>query len=267
LIKLVKRVWSGSITFGLVNLPVTTYSATETKEFSFSQLCPEGHKIKYKRICPVDDKEINYSEIQRGYELTKDQYLLINNDDLEKISVQGSKSINIREFVNLSELDPLYIEKSYYVVPDLRISNDKAYKLILKILNDSKKIAVGTIVIRDKEDIVILRAYQKCILMHTIKYIEEIRPTDEIPEIRDMIKLDTKISGEELKLAKTLVEKFTNKKLDLSTYKDTYTIELRKLIDAKINGKQIKAKPEIKVKESPDLLAALKASIDGNWSK
>jgi DNA end-binding protein Ku len=115
----VSTVWSGSISFGLVNIPIRLYTATDTsKDFSFNQLDAKGHRVRYKKWCPVEERVVPYSEIQKGYEIAKDQYVVIKKQDLEKIAVESSKTIDIKEFIDEQELDPLFIEKSYYLVPD-----------------------------------------------------------------------------------------------------------------------------------------------------
>lgn len=255
------QIWSGSISFGLVTVPVKLFPATEDKQFSFNQLCPEGHRIKYKRWCPVEEKEISYSDIQKGYEIEKDNYVVVEKKDLDKIRLKTTKSIDIKEFVEAKELDPILVEKSYYVAPDTKHGNDKAYSLLVKVMSDTNKIAIGKTILRDKENIVALRPYQRGIVMHVLRYLDEVRPTDEIPEITDAAKQRSKLESEEVSLAKMLVEKFSSKELDLSEYHDTYAEELEKLIDAKRKGKPIVAKPETKQKAPPDLLEALKASM------
>jgi DNA end-binding protein Ku len=261
------QIWSGSISFGLVTIPIKLFPATEEKQFSFNQLCPKGHRIKYKRWCPVEEKEIAYQEIQKGYQIQKDEYVVIQPQDLDKIKIKSTKSIDIKEFVSITELDPILLEKSYYIAPDTKKGNDKAYALLAKVLTDSKKIAIGKIVLRDKENIVALRPHQRGMIMHILKYLDEIRPTDDIPEIKEAVSSAKKLEPEEISLAKMLVDKFSSKELDLSEYSDTYTKELEKLIDAKATGRPIVAIAESKQKVKPDLLEALKASMQIKKSK
>src|SRR5262249_17183166 len=142
------QIWSGSISFGLVTIPVKLYPATEERQFSFNQLCPNGHRIRYKRWCPVEEKEVQYSDIKKGYELEKDNYLVLEKSDLEKVKLKTTKSIDIKEFVEFKELDPILIEKSYYVAPDTKHGNSKAFSLLVKVLMDTKKIAIGKVILR-----------------------------------------------------------------------------------------------------------------------
>lgn len=261
------QIWSGSISFGLVTIPIKIFPATEDNQFSFNQLCPKGHRIKYKRWCPVEEKEISYQEIEKGYQIQKDEYIVIEPKDLEKIKIKSTKSIDIKEFVSVTELDPILIEKSYYIAPDTKKGNDKAYSLLSKVLTDSKKVAIGKIVLRDKENIVALRPYQRGMVMHILKYLDEIRPTDDITELKEAASSAKKLEREEISLAKMLVDKFSSKELDLSEYTDSYTKELERLIDAKARGKPIVAKEEPVQKVKPDLLEALKASMQIKKSK
>jgi len=253
-------IWKGSISFGLVNIPIGIYLATEDKEFSFNQLCNKAHKIRYKKWCPVEEREVSYSEIKKGYEIAKDEYIVIDKSDLDRIKLKTTNTIDIEEFVDEKELDPILIEKSYYIAPDNKKNkNDKAYSLLVKVLTDTKKVAVGKVVLRDKEHLVVLRPYQRELVMHILHYLDEIRPADEIPELKDMQRLSP--DNKELSLGKLLVENLSSQHLDLSKYSDAYTKELEKLIDSKVKGKPVSEKPVEKVKETQDLVAALKASL------
>jgi len=255
-----RSMWKGSVSFGLVNIPVKVYLATEDREFSFNQLCANGHKIQYKKWCPVEGREVSYSEIKKGYEITKDNYVVVDKGDLDKIKLKTTSTIDVREFIQEKELDPILIEKSYYVAPDNKGGNDKAYSLFVKVLDETKKIAIGKVVFKDKEHIIALRPYQRGILMHILHYIDEIRPVDEISELKGMQRAN--VDSKELSLGKLLVENLSTKHFDVSQYSDAYAKELEKLIDSKVKGKTIIAKPVEKVKgDTRDLIAALKASL------
>ncbi|HMH10400.1 MAG TPA: Ku protein [Candidatus Nitrosopolaris rasttigaisensis] len=253
------KTWKGSISFGLVNIPVGVYLATEDREFSFNQLCANGHRIRYKKWCPVEEREVAYSDIKKGYEITKDQYIILEKQDLDKIKLKTTNTIDIKEFVDEKELDPIMIEKSYYVAPDNKTKNDKAYSLLVKVLTETKKIAVGKVVFKDKEHIVALRPYQRAIVMHLLHYLDEIRPVDEISELKELQRAN--VDTKELSLGKMLVENLSSEHFDLSQYSDAYAKELEKLIDSKAKGKPIVAKPEKVKEQTKDLVAALKASL------
>ena len=252
--------WKGSISFGLVNIPIALYLATEGREFSFNQLCSKGHKIRYKKWCPVEEREVSYSEIKKGYVIAKDDYIVIDKQDLDRIRLKTTNTIDVKEFVDEKELDPILIEKSYYIAPDNKKNkNDRAYSLFVRVLTDTKKVAVGKVVLKDKEHLVVLRPYQRELVMHIIHYLDEIRPADEIPELKEMQRVS--LNSNELSLGKLLVDNLSSEHLDLSKYSDAYTKELEKLIDSKVKGKPVSEKPVEKVKETQDLVAALKASL------
>jgi DNA end-binding protein Ku len=266
-----RSIWKGAISFGLVNIPIQVFSAEQKEEYtSFSQLCQKGHRIKYKKWCPVEDREVPWSEIKKGYEITKNNYVLIEKEEIENIKLKTTNTIEIKEFINSEEFDPLFIEKSYYIGPDTgkkKKGSDntantipaKAYSLFVKILNETKKVAIGKVVLRDKEQLVGLRAYQRGLVMHQLKYLDEIRPMDEIGGLDSAQKID----ANELSLGKTLVENLTAEEFDLGQYSDAYAKELEKLIEAKSRGEKVAIKEEEeKPEETTDLLKALRASIN-----
>lgn len=260
-----RSMWKGSVSFGLVNIPVGVFLATEDREFSFNQLCANGHRIRYKKWCPIEEREVSYSEIKKGYEITKDQYIVLEKGDLDKIKLKTTNTIDIKEFVDEKDLDPILIEKSYYVAPDSKNKNDKAYSLLVKVLTETKKIAVGKVVFRDKEHIIGLRPYQRALVMHLLHYMDEIRPVDEISELKGLQRAN--VDNKELSLGKLLVENLSSEHFDVSQYSDAYAKELEKLIDLKAKGKVIVAKPEKMREETKDLVAALKASLQKTKSK
>lgn len=274
---MVSTVWSGSISFGLVNIPIKLYTATDTsKNFSFNQLDAKGHRIRYKKWCPVEEREVPYSEMQKGYEIAKDQYVIIEKQDFDKIAVEGTRTIDIKEFINEQDLDPLFIEKSYYVAPDSaankggrrKVRNpssvstqDKAFSLLVKVLHDKKKAAIGKVVLRsEREHLVAIRAYQRGLVLHTLHYISEIRPLEDIKEISET--KVPQIDEKESSLGQLLVENLTSEDFDISRYDDEYTEQLEKLINAKAKGKAHLIKRATKApKQTQDLVAALKASL------
>jgi DNA end-binding protein Ku len=276
MISLVSTIWTGSISFGLVNIPVRLYSAIDTsRDFSFNQLDKEGHRIRYKKWCPVEEREVDFSEIQKGYEIAKDQYVVIEKQDLERIAVESTRTINIKEFVDEQEIDPLFVEKSYYVAPDstekrgrkkakensVPAIQDKAYSLLVKVLHDTKRAAIGKVVIRgEREHLVAIRAYQRGLVLHTLHYLTEIKPVEAITEISEG-KVPT-IDEKERSLGQLLVENLTNNDFDISRYHDEYTEELEELITAKAKGKVRTVRQATKEpQQTQDLIAALKASL------
>src|ERR687895_572038 len=256
-------IWKGSISFGLVNIPIQVFSATQREDYtSFNQLCDKEHKIRYKKWCPVEEREVPWSEIKKGYEIVKNDYIVIEKEDLDKIKLKTNNTIEVKEFIEAEEFDPIFIEKNYYVGPDpgkkKTEASTRAYSLLVKILHETGKIAIGKVVLREREQLVALRAYQRGLVMHQLKYLEEIRPMDEIGNLDSLQKVESK----ELSLGKTLVENLTTEKFDPGQYSDTYAKELEKLIEAKSKGQKIVAKEEEeKPEETTDILEALKASL------
>jgi len=251
--------WRGSISFGLVTIPVKLYTATNKREYVFNQLCESGHRIKYKKWCPTEDREVPYSEIKKGYEVTKDNYIVFEKEDLQKIRLKTTRSIDIKEFIDEDELNPIFIDDSYYVAPDSKNGNEKPYALLVKILNDNKMVAIGKVILKDKEDLIALRPYQRGIVMHVLNYLDEMKPVDEIPE---MTGPKSKLDPQEISLGKLLVQKYRNKEFDIGEYSDSYIQELKKLIDAKSKGKIFVTSTPKEKGSTKDLLQALKASIE-----
>jgi DNA end-binding protein Ku len=275
-----KSIWKGSISFGLVNIPIKLYTTTDYNDgYSFNQLDQEGHKIQYKKWCPVEQREIPYSEIKKGYEISKDKYVLIEKEDLEKIKVKTTKTIDIKEFIDTKEFDPILIEKSYYVAPDngndsqrnnkskkkiINSSSIKAYNLFIDTIRETDKIAIGKVVLKDKEHLVALRSYQKGLVMHQLMYQEEIKPINEIegmPGSENSIP-SPPVDKREIELGKILVDNLTNKEFDASLYFNDYAKQLEELISAKAEGKVYNSKEkEIEADVGDNLLEALKASV------
>ena len=265
-----RSMWKGSISFGLVNIPIQVFSATHKEDYtSFNQLCEKGHKIKYKKWCPVEEREVPYSELKKGYQISKDNYAVIEKEDLDKIKLKTTQSIDVKEFIDSKDFDPLLIEKSYYVAPEKNKKTgaiDKAYTLFARVINETNKIAIGKVVLKDREHLVALRAYQRGIVMHQLRYIDEIKPLDEVEGMDGSISSQQpSIDNKELSLGKTLVENLSSKEFDIGQYSDEYTKQLEQLINAKIAGKQtLNVTESGNAKEdnvSKNLLEALKASV------
>jgi DNA end-binding protein Ku len=258
-----RSIWKGNISFGLVNIPVQVFSAVQREDYtSFDQLCEKGHKIKYKKWCPVEEREVPWSEIKKGYEITKNNYVVLEKEEIDKIKLKSTKTIEIKEFIELEDFDPIFVEKNYYIGPDVgkkkAESAAKAYSLFVKVLKETKNIAIGKVVLREKEHLVALRAYQRGLVMHQLRYLDEIRPMDEI----DGIDAPQKIDARELSLGKTLVDNLRSEKFDPGQYSDTYAKELEKLIEAKSKGQKVTIKEEEEEpEETTDILEALKASL------
>ena len=250
-----RAIWTGAIGFGLVNIPVKIYSATESSNLNLDMLDKKDHsRIKYQRVNENTGKEVEWGNIVKGYKIAN-EYVILDEKDFEAVSAEKTKTINITDFVKESEISSLYYETPYYLEPDK--SGTRAYTLLLEALQKTKKVGVATFVMRNKESLAILRPEKNVIVLNKIRFEQEIRSTDELT-----LPKNTEVKPAELKMAITLIDQLTDK-FDISKYKDNYTDELLKIIEAKSKGKKIKA-PEMKVVHSKtkDLMDQLKASLD-----
>ena len=251
-----KAIWKGAISFGLVNIPIKIYKAAESKTLSFKTLDKEGHPVEYKRWCPICKREIKWQEVKKGFKIAKDKYIVLEKKDFEKIKLKTTKSIEIEEFIEAEQIDPIYIEKSYYIVPEE--TGIKAYSLFVEALRVTNKIAIGKVVIRNKEYLVAIRAYKKGLVMHILHYLQEIKPIEELPELKELVV----VKDEELKLAQALIQKLAAKEFDLGKFRDAYTEALKKIIKAKVEGKAFEVEEKREVEEAKSLMEALKASVE-----
>ena len=253
-----KAIWTGSIGFGLVNIPVKMYSAVEVGSLDFDMLDKKDHaNIKFKRINENSGKEVVWENIVKGFKI-EDKYVILTDEDFEKASPAKSKIIEIAEFVDIAKVDSIYFDTPYYLEPDK--SGTKAYALLRDALQKSNKAGLGNFVLRTKETLCLIKPFDNILLLNKLRYFKEIRP-------RDSITISAiKSKPAELKMAIELINQLTDE-FDISKYKDTYSDELMKLIKAKSKGKKL-ASPKMKVVHSnaQDLMAQLKASI-GNSRK
>jgi DNA end-binding protein Ku len=250
-----RPIWTGAIGFGLVNIPVKIYSATQTSNLNLDMLDKADHAhIKYQRVNENTGKEVPWGNIVKGYKLDN-EYVVLDDKDFETASAKKTKTIEISDFVKEEEISSIYYETPYYLEPDK--SGTRPYKLLLEALIKTKKVGVSTFVMRSKEALAILRPDNNVIVLNKIRFQEEIRNPEELS-----LPVNTEVKPAELKMAITLIDQLTAK-FDISKYKDTYNEELLKLIKAKAGGKKIKA-PEMKVVHSKtkDLMDQLKASLD-----
>lgn len=250
-----KSILKASINFGLVNIPVKVYSATEEQVFSFRELHSKcGTPLEHKRWCPKCKKEVAWEDVDKGFPIGKDEYVHLTKEDIKAIMAKTSKTIDIIKFVDVSQIDPIYFNKNYYLAP--QEGGEKAYHLFRNILSITGKAAIGKAVIRNKEYLVVIRAYREGLLMTTLHYSYEIRDISEIEELKKVVEI-----GEmERKLALKLVSSLSGK-FDIKHYKDEFADMLKKLIQEKMKGKLI-ITPEEKIKKIEDLTEALKKSIE-----
>ncbi len=252
--------WKGTISFGLVNIPVKMHAATENKDVKLRQL----HKkcktpIKYEKTCPNCDEEVKNEDIVKAYEYAKDKFVILDEEELEALQKeQTDKAVEIIDFVKLSDIDPIYFEKSYYLSPNE--GGNKAYGLLRNALKDTKKIGVAKMMIRSKEQLAVIRVYANTLVVETIHYPDEVRDVKEVPNVP--AKVET--VKNELDTAKMLIEQLTTK-FDPDKYKDDYRTALLELIEEKKNKEQTTT-VTVEGKPGPDyetnLMDALQASLD-----
>ncbi|MET0615937.1 MAG: Ku protein [Thermoleophilaceae bacterium] len=258
-----RAIWSGAISFGLVNIPVKLYSAVSRKTVRFHQIDAEsGQRIRQQRVNPANGEEIAYEQIVKGYEISPDKYVTITPEELDSLQPQKTRTIDIEEFVDLEQIDPIYYDHPYYLVPDKGAA--KAYKLLLDAMEEADKVAIARVVIRSKENLVALRSYNGAITLETMLFPDEVVATDSIEELATAA--DVKTTKRELDMAKQLIESLSGD-FDASQYKDEYREAVLDMIERKAAGETITVEaPEPERKEVPDLMAALEASIASSKS-
>ncbi len=254
-----RSIWSGAISFGLVNVPVKLYSAVSRKTVRFHQLNGKtGHRIAQKRVDSVTAEEVPYENIVKGYELTKERYVVITPDELEALDPERSRTIDIEDFVDIEDIDPIYYDHPYYLVPDKGAA--KAYGLLLQAMQESDKVAVARVVLRSKEQLVAIRpAAGGVLMMETMIFADEVVPTDEIDDLPEA--KDLKVSDREVKMAQQLIDSLSSD-FQPEKYRDEYREKVLELIERKAAGEEIAVQPEApEPKKVPDLMAALEASL------
>ena len=253
-------VWKGSISFGLVNIPVKLHTATENKDIKLRQLHKECNSpINYSKVCSVCETEVKSEEIVKAYEYAKNKFVVLDEEELEKLRKENEeKAVEIIEFVKLEEIDPIYFEKSYYLAPDT--GGAKAYALLRKALEDAGKIGVAKITIRSKEQLAIVRVYRETLVMETIHFPDEVRNAGEVPNVPS----EDKVVPKELETALMLIDQLTAT-FEPEKYHDDYRTALLELIEQKKNGQltvTAKEKESVIPADMTDLMAALQASLD-----
>ncbi|TDW48804.1 DNA end-binding protein Ku [Flavobacterium sp. 270] len=255
-----RSIWTGSISFGLINIPIKIFSAVQESTLDMDMLDKDDHSnIKFKRVNETTGKEVTFSNIVKGYKIDE-KYVILDDEDFEAADAEKTKTIDILSFSLESEIDSIYYEQPYYLEPDKGAM--KAYALLRDALQASGKVGVTSFVLRNKESLAILKPYKNVIVLNRIRFEQEIRDTDELklPPV-------SKTKVKEMDMANKLVEQLTEK-FDISSYKDEYTAKLLKIIKDKAKGKK-QAAPKLKVvhKQSDDLMEMLKASLETKKKK
>jgi DNA end-binding protein Ku len=253
-----RAIWSGAISFGLVNVPVKLYSATSPKTVRFHQISSKtGARIRQKRVDPSTGEEVAFEDIVKGFELSPDRYVLIDSDELDALDPKATKTIDIEEFVDLSEIDPIYYDHSYYLAPTT--GGAKAYRLLLDAMRESNKVAIGRIVIRSRQQLCALRPTGDVMTLSTMLFGDEVLAPDRLDEL-DAVG-EAEASQRELTMAQQLIASLSAE-FDPSKFRDDYRERVLELIERKAAGEEIAVQPEAEDTEpAPDLMAALEASL------
>jgi DNA end-binding protein Ku len=251
-----RAIWSGAISFGLINIPIKLYSATATEQkLEFDMLHKKDlSPIRFARVCRTDGHEIPYNEIVKGYEYQKGDYIVLSEEDFKQASPRKTKTVDILDFVKETEIDPIFYEKPYFLEPDK--GAEKAYALLREALKKSKKVGVANFVLRNKEHLAVIKPYGKAILLNQLRFQEELRKPEglNLPDA-------SQARAKEIDMALALIDQLSEH-FKPEDYKDTYKQELKKVIEAKAKGKKIKIKEkEPEATDVVDLVAMLKASL------
>jgi DNA end-binding protein Ku len=253
-----RSIWSGAISFGLVNVPIKLYSAVSRKTVRFHQLNEEtGNRIQQKRVDPETGEEVPYEKIVKGYELTRDRYVIVRPEELDALDPEKTRTIDIEDFVDLDEIDPVFYDHPYYLVPDKGAA--KAYGLLLGAMERAGKVAIARVVLRSKEQLVAIRPAGDLLMMETMIFHDEVVPSDDIDDLPDAKEL--KASDRELKMAEQLIDSLSTG-FEPGKYHDEYREKVLELIERKAQGEEIAIQPEAPAPAKvPDLMAALEASL------
>jgi DNA end-binding protein Ku len=255
-----RSIWTGAISFGLVTVPVKLYSAVNRKTVRFHQLSAKsGVRIAQKRVDPQSGAEVPYEDIVKGYELSPDRYVVIEPAELDTLQPKKTKTIEIEDFVELSQIDPIFYDHPYYLAPGP--GGAKPYRLLLEAMAETEKVAIARVVIRSKEQLVAIRAMGDVLEMATMLFADEVSPPERLDELPDP--KEVKTTKREVEVAKQLIGSLAGD-FEPDKYRDTYREDVLALIERKAQGKEIAVQPEAEEEQAPapDLMSALKASLD-----
>lgn len=244
--------WKGSISFGLIYIPIGLYIATSEERIGFNMLHNKcNHRIKYKKVCEFCDEEIRHNDIVKGYNYKEDKYVIFDDSDFEKIKTAKDKSIDIVQFVDFNEIDSIFYEKSYYIIP---LGAEKAYALLKQALKDTNKVGIAKAVLGTKESLVAIRMSGDNLLLNTLYFLNEIRP------IQQPVNTNVELIQNEVDLAKMLIDNMTSS-FKPETYHNEYNEKLKLAIKQKIKGKEISVAKEEQPNNIINLMDALQKSV------
>jgi DNA end-binding protein Ku len=249
-----RAMWKGAISFGLVTIPVAVYPATEEKTLRFNQLHDEdGGRIRYKRVCEKDGEEVSFEHIVKGYEVEKDRYVVLTDEDFDAVPVASSRAIDIVQFVDVDEIDPMLYKKSYYLVPEE--TGAKAYSLLREAMKEDDRVGIAKVSFRDREHIAALRFKDDAFVLETMFWPDEIRQADF-----GGVDVDMDVRDQELTMARQLIDSLTSEWAP-EQYRDAYRDALIQIVEAKMNGEEIEVVEPEPAAKVVDLMEALKASV------
>ena len=253
-----RAIWSGSISFGLVNIPIKLYNAVSRKNVSFHQIDARTNaRVKMQRVSSLDESIVPYEQIVKGYELSPERYIVIEPAELESLDPEASRTVDIEEFVDLADIDPVFYDAAYYVAPVK--AAEKPYALLARAMEEEGKVAIARFVMRTKQYLAALRPQDGRLVMSTMVYADEVAPAEEIPELASLDAID--VSDRELTMAKSLIESLATD-FEPEKFRDTYRDRVLDLIERKADGQEIAVQPAAEAPQKvPDLMAALEASV------
>jgi DNA end-binding protein Ku len=254
-----RAIWSGSISFGLLNVPVKLYSAVARRSIGLHQIREsDGARIRQRRVVEGTEEEVPYEEVGKAYELSKDRYVPLSKEELAALAPEKTRSVEVEDFVDLEEIDPMYFDSPYYLGPDK--GAEKAYSLLAAAMKESGKVAIARFVFRNKEHLAAIRSTGEALTLTTMRFADEVVPVDELDDV--LPEKAPKVAKREREMAEQLIESLSSK-FKPSSYRDEYREQLLDLIERKAEGKEIvAAEPEApKATKAPDLMAALEESI------
>ena len=256
-----RAIWSGSISFGLLNVPVKLYSAVSKQTIRFKELTKDGSRVRHKRVAEDSGKEVSYDDIVKGYEFAPDQYVTVTRDELSELDPKKTRAIEIQDFVELDDIDPIYFEQPYYLGPDKGAA--KAYALLTKAMNDSRKVAIARFVLRNKEHLAAIRPMGDVLTMATMRFHDEVTSPEDLDGDLFAEEKPGKPDERELQMAKQLIESLTTD-FEAERYEDQYREQLLEMLEQKAAGKEIVSAEteEPKPTKAPDLMAALEESLN-----
>jgi DNA end-binding protein Ku len=255
-----RTMWKGAITFGLVTVPVRLYPATEEKSLHFNQLHDKDHgRIKYQRVCAKCGEEVSFEHIVKGYEYEKDKYVVLEDEDFDAVPVESSRAVDIVQFVELEDIDPVYFKKSYYLVPEE--TGIKAYVLLRKAMSEDGRVGIAKVSFRDKEHLAALRFKDDVLVLETMFWPDEIRVAD-FEELEKTVK----VRDQEVQMAKSLIDNLTED-FNPEEFKDEYREALLGIVEKKVAGEEIEVVEAAEPTKVVDLMEALKASVEATKKK